>query len=65
MPFIITGKGPTGLQSVTRVTPASAIVLAAKWEEDGVRDVQITPPGRKTQCFKIFRAQHYRVLRPA
>lgn len=59
MPFIITGTGPAGLVSVTRTTAASAIVLAMKWDEDGVQNVQIAPPGKTARCFKIFRAQHY------
>lgn len=65
MPFSITGIGPTGLLSVTRTTAASAIVIAMKWDEDGIQLIQIAPMGGKPRCFKLFRAQHYRLLRPA
>lgn len=63
MPFIITGTGSTGLKSVTRTTAASAIVLAMKWDEDGFRNILITPPGHKPQSYKRFQAQHYRIVR--
>lgn len=65
MPFIITGKGPDGLRSVTRISPASAIVLAMNWHEEGVQGIQITPPGRAPRCFMTFQAQHYGLMRPA
>lgn len=59
MPFSVMGTGPTGIKSAVRNSAASGIVLAMKWEEDGVRDILITPPGKKAQCFKAFRDQHY------
>ena len=63
MPFIITGTGPAGLKSVTRMTAASAIVVAMRWDEDGIQSIQIAPPGKKPRCFKIFQAKHYRQLK--
>lgn len=62
MPFIIKGIGKAGPQLTTRTKAASAIVLAMKWDEKGVQDVQIAPPDRKPLCYKIFQAQHYRIM---
>jgi hypothetical protein len=59
MPFVVTGIDPSGLLSATRVSPASAIVLAMGWDRDGVQDVQIEPPGLEARCFKDFRVQHF------
>lgn len=62
MPFIITGRGPDGLRSVSRTTPASAIVLAMRWYEEGVQDIEITPPDQDARCFRVFQSQHYGAL---
>jgi hypothetical protein len=64
MPFIITGIGPDGLRSVTRTSPASAIVLAMRWSEEGVRDIQVAPPGQEARCFRAFQRQRFRALMP-
>ncbi|GEP09060.1 hypothetical protein MGN01_09050 [Methylobacterium gnaphalii] len=57
MPFIITGTSLSGPRTATRLSPASAIVLAMKWDEEGLRDIQIAPPDAAPQCFRAFQAQ--------
>lgn len=59
MPYVVTGIDPSGLRSATRVSPASAIVLAMGWDGNGIQDVRIKPPGLEPRSFKDFRVQHF------
>lgn len=54
MTFSITGVGPDGPKTATRKMAASAIVLAMRWETQGIQEILIASPGEKAQCFKIF-----------
>lgn len=64
MPFVITGDDPSGQRSATRMRPASAIVLAMRWSEDGVRGVQIMPSDEEAQHFRDFQAKFYKTVLP-
>lgn len=59
MHFTITGMTANGIKVATREKAASAIVIAMKWTEQGVRNVRIAPPGEEAQPFGIIQAKHY------
>lgn len=59
MTFIVSGMTRTGELSETRALPASAIVLAAKWEARGVADVTIRNDGKPARSLDMFRREQY------
>ena len=65
MPFFITGILPDKVRTATRSGAASAIVLAIKWDGEGVTDIIITPPEGGPRDFRTFQTQHYGLVRPA
>lgn len=63
MRFQITGVGADGPRSDTRTTASSAIVLAMKWVDTGVRNVLIAAPGERPQPLTAFQAGYAKSVR--
>lgn len=59
MQFLITGTVKNGLRTTSRSRASSAIVIAVKWDEQGVKNVRIASPGEEAQPFRTFQAKHY------
>ena len=59
MPFSITGFGPTGPLTATRISAASAVVLGARWETGGIRQVTIRVDGHRPESVEAFRRRHF------
>ena len=57
MPFRIMGERGNEFRSSTRVQPASAVVLASRWHDEGVRNVRISDNAGRSYDLPNFRSR--------
>lgn len=57
--FVVRGGGQDGPVVASRGRPASALVLARRWSEAGIRGVTVTEPGGRPLRLHAFRARFF------
>ena len=57
--FVVRGRGTDGPDVASRGRAASALVLARRWSEAGIRGITVTEPGGLPLCLDVFRARFF------